>query len=95
MKITVENVYYIAKLAKLNFTEDEAQKMTKEFESILSNFDSIDKIDLSDVSLDIYNENSKSVLRKDEMTVFTDKKKLFRNVKSMRDTSIQVPKIIE
>jgi len=95
MKITVENVYYIAKLAKLNFTEDEAQKMTKEFESILSNFDSIDKIDLSDVSLDIYNENSKSVLRKDEMTVFTDKKKLFRNVKFMRDTSIQVPKIIE
>jgi len=95
MKITVENVYYIAKLAKLNFTEEEAQKMTKEFESILSNFDSIDKIDLSDVSLDIYNENSKSVLRKDEMTVFTDKKKLFRNVKSMRDTSIQVPKIIE
>ena len=95
MKITIENVNYIAKLAKLKFTEEEAQKMTKEFESILSNFDSIDKIDLSDVSLDIYNENSKSVLRKDEMTVFTDKKKLFRNVKSMRDTSIQVPKIIE
>ena len=95
MKITIENVNYIAKLAKLNFTEEEAEKMTKEFQSILYNFESIDKIDLSDVSLDIYNKNLKSVLRKDEMTVFKDKKKLFRNVKSMRDTSIQVPKIIE
>lgn len=95
MKITIENVNYIAKLAKLNFTEEEAEKMTKEFQSILSNFESIDKIDLSDVSLDIYSENLKSVLRKDEMTVFEDKKKLFQNVKSMRDTSIQVPKIIE
>ena len=95
MKITVENVNYIAKLAKLKFTEEEAEKMTKEFQSILSNFESIDKIDLSDISLDIYSENLKSVLRKDEMTVFEDKKKLFQNVKSMRDTSIQVPKIIE
>jgi len=95
MKITVENVNYIAKLAKLNFTEEQAQKMTKEFESILSHFESIDKFDLSDVSLDIYSENLKSVLRKDEMKVFEDKKKLFQNVKSMRDTSIQVPKIIE
>ena len=95
MKITIENVNYIAKLAKLSFTEKEAEKMTKEFESILSHFESIDKFDLSDVSLDIYSENLKSVLRKDEMKVFTDKKKLFQNVKSMRDTSIQVPKIIE
>ena len=95
MKITIENVNYIAKLAKLNFTEEEAEKMTKEFQSILSNFESIDKIDLSDISLDIYNKDLKSVLRKDEMTVFEDKKKLFQNVKSMRDTSIQVPKIIE
>ena len=95
MKITIENVNYIAKLAKLNFTKQEAEKMTKEFESILSHFESIDKFDLSDVSLDIYSENLKSVLRKDEMAVFEDKKKLFQNVKSMRDTSIQVPKIIE
>jgi len=95
MKITIENVNYIAKLAKLNFTEEAAEKMAKEFESILSHFESIDKFDLSDVSLDLYSENLKSVLRKDEMTVFEDKKKLFQNVKSMRDTSIQVPKIIE
>lgn len=95
MKITVEDVNYIAKLAKLNFTEEQAQKMVKEFEGILSHFESIDKIDLSDVTLDLYNEGMMSVLRKDVNSVFEDKKKLFQNVKSMRDTYIEVPKIIE
>ncbi len=95
MKISVEDVKYIAKLAKLSFSEEQAQKMVKEFESILSHFESIDKFDLSDVILDLYSEDMKPVLRKDETSVFEDKKKLFQNVKSMSDTYIKVPKIIE
>ena len=95
MKVSIENVNYIAKLAKLNFTEEQAEKMAKEFESILTHFESIDKFDLSEVHLDKIDEHSKSVLRKDEMTVFEDKIKLFQNVKTMRGTSLQVPKIIE
>jgi len=95
MKISVEDVNYIAKLAKLSITSEQAQKMVKEFESILSHFESIDKFDLSDVPLDLYSEDMKTVLRKDETSVFPDKKKLFQNVKSMNDTYIKVPKIIE
>ena len=95
MKISVEDVNYIAKLSKLSFTPEQAQKMVKEFESILSHFESIDKFDLSDVQLDLYSEDMKAVLRKDETSVFEDKKKLFQNVKSMSDTYIKVPKIIE
>ncbi len=95
MKISIEDVNYIAKLAKLSITPEQAQKMVKEFESILSHFESIDKFELSDVQLDLYSEDMKSVLRKDETCVFEDKKKLFQNVKSMSDTYIKVPKIIE
>ncbi|GIM27405.1 glutamyl-tRNA(Gln) amidotransferase subunit C 2 [Clostridium polyendosporum] len=95
MRISVEEVNYIAKLAKLKFTEDEAKKLAEEFQGILTHFESIDKFDLSDIHLDLYSEDLKPVLRKDETTVFEDKKKLFSNVKSMKDTSIKVPKIIE
>jgi aspartyl-tRNA(Asn)/glutamyl-tRNA(Gln) amidotransferase subunit C len=95
MKISIDEVNYIAKLAKLRFTEEQSKKLTEEFQSILSHFESIDKFDLSDISLDIYSEDLKPVLRKDETSVFEDKKKLFQNVKSMSDTSIKVPKIIE
>jgi aspartyl-tRNA(Asn)/glutamyl-tRNA(Gln) amidotransferase subunit C len=95
MVIGVEDVKYIAKLAKLKFTEEQAEKIAEEFQGILTHFHSIDKLDLSDINLDIYSKNLKSVLRKDEMAVFEDKTKLFQNVKSMRDSSIMVPKIIE
>lgn len=95
MKISIDEVNYIAKLAKLRFSEEEAKKMAEEFQSILGHFESIDKFDLDDVQLDIYSEDLKPHLRKDETAVFEDKKKLFQNVKSMDNTSIKVPKIIE
>lgn len=95
MKINIDEVNYIAKLAKLKFTEEEAEKLAEEFQSILSHFESIDRFDLSDVDRSKINGNLKPVVRKDEVSYFEDKTKLFQNVKSMRDSSILVPKIIE
>lgn len=95
MKIDVNDVKYIAKLAMLDFTEDEAKLLADEFQSILGHFESIDRIDLSDVHTDLYSEDMKAYLRKDEPAVYEDKKKLFQNVKSMDGTSIKVPKILE
>ncbi len=93
-KVTIEEVKYIAKLAKLSFTEEEASKMATEFEAILNHFKAIDKLDLSDVDLHAFDEVN-TEFRKDIASVFEDKKKLMQNVKTMRDGAIEVPKIIE
>jgi aspartyl-tRNA(Asn)/glutamyl-tRNA(Gln) amidotransferase subunit C len=93
--VSIDEVKYIAKLAKLEFTDEEAKRMAKEFEAILGHFESIDKFDLSSVDLNKYKEGLKSVIRKDEVTIYEDKEKLFQNVKTKRDTYIEVPKIIE
>jgi aspartyl-tRNA(Asn)/glutamyl-tRNA(Gln) amidotransferase subunit C len=95
MKITIDDVSYISKLAKLRFTEEEAAQMAREFQNILTHFESIDKYDLSDIELNVFSKDMKPVYRKDEASVFEDKGKLFQNVKTMSDTSIKVPKIIE
>lgn len=95
MNINVDEVKYIARLAKLSFTEEETSKLVSEFQSILTHFESIDKADLSDVNLDFSKDELVSVLREDISTVFENKEKLFQNVKVMRDSSIQVPKILE
>ena len=95
MKISVEDVRYIAKLAKLNLTFEEAQKMVGEFEGILTYFESIDRLDLEDALPDSPERDMGAVPRKDEISVFEDKEKLFLNAKSMRDSYISVPKIIE
>lgn len=95
MKITANDVNYIAKLAKLRFTEEEAEEMAEEFQHILTHFESIDKFDLSDIELNVFSKDMKPVYRKDEAVVFEDKAKLFSNAKTMEATSLKVPKIIE
>ncbi|KOF57179.1 MULTISPECIES: Asp-tRNA(Asn)/Glu-tRNA(Gln) amidotransferase subunit GatC [Clostridium] len=92
--VDLDTVKYIAKLAKLKFTEEEAEKLAKEFEAILGHFETIDKVDLSDIDVNEFDEVN-TEFRKDVPTVFEDKKKLMQNVKSLRDGAIEVPKIIE
>ncbi|MBL4930743.1 Asp-tRNA(Asn)/Glu-tRNA(Gln) amidotransferase subunit GatC [Clostridium paridis] len=95
MKITAQTVNYISRLAKLKFSEEEEIKMAKELESILTHFETIDKLDLCDIELNVFSKNLKPVLRKDEDIYFEEKEKLFANVKSFRNSAIIVPKIIE
>ena len=91
MAITKDDVKYIAKLAKLRFDDDEAQVFAGEFENILEQFKTIDKLNLDDVKIE---RPSVAVVRKDERKK-CEIEDLYRNVKVMRDTAIEVPKIIE
>ena len=95
MKISKEDVVYIAKLAKLRFSEDEIEKLTGEFESILDYFRSIDRMDLENVDPDELADRRETVSRADENVIFGDREKLFRNAGSMRGTFIQVPRILD
>jgi len=93
MKVSIDEVKYIAKLSKLKFSDEEAAKFAHEFESILDNFQYLNELDL-EIKDDMDKEELKPIIRKDEVKAFecTD---LFRNVKDMQDTYIKVPKIIE
>lgn len=95
VKISADEIRNIAKMAKLRFSDEEIQKLAREFESILSHFRPIDKIDLENVDLKEFLNNRESVTRQDETMSFDDKKKLFQNAKSIRESYIRVPKIIE
>lgn len=94
MKISKEEVAYIAKLANLSFTEEETERFVKEFDNILTHLENIDKENLDGVDVNVFNQGE-SVLREDKIKVFENKRELFRNVKNMRDTSIEIPKVIE
>ena len=52
MAITKDDVKYIAKLAKLRFDDDEAQVFAGEFENILEQFKTLDKLNLDDVEIE-------------------------------------------
>ena len=93
MAITKDAVKYIAKLAKLRFNDEEAEAFAGEFENILEQFKTLDKLNLDDVEIERPNV---SVLRKDiQKKCEIKQEELYQNVKVMRDTAIEVPKIIE
>lgn len=91
MAITKEDVKYIAKLAKLQFNEEEAAVFADEFENILDQFKTLDNLKLEDVEIE---RPKVAVLRKD-VCKKCEIDDLYRNAKKMRETSIEVPKIIE
>ena len=93
MKVSIDEVKYIAKLAKLSFSDEEAEKFAGEFESILDQFQYLSDMDL-EIDGEIEKEKLEPIVRKDEVKEF-DCKDLFRNVKDMQETYIRVPKIIE
>ena len=52
MSISKEDVKYIAKLAKLKFNEEEAEVFASEFENILEQFKTLDKLQLDNVEIE-------------------------------------------
>ena len=52
MAISKEDVKYIAKLAKLKFNEEEAEVFASEFENILEQFKTLDKLQLDNVEIE-------------------------------------------
>ena len=94
MKVSREEVEYIAKLANLKFSPNEMDKLLKEFESILDHFENLKKEDLE--GFDMYSFDEKSLrIRKDEVVGFENREKLFSNVKKMRDNCIEIPKVVD
>ena len=69
MNVTIDEVKYIAKLAKLNFSEEEAEKFAGEFEGILENFKYLSELDL-DIHDGDDEKELKPVMRKDEVKKF-------------------------
>ena len=89
--ITKDDVMYIAKLAKLRFDDEEAVTFASEFEIILDQFKTLDNLKLDELEITRPNE---AVVRKD-VCKKCEINDLYRNVKLMRETLIEVPKIIE
>ena len=52
-EVTLDEVKHVAKLAKLNFSDEEIKKMQCELNDILGEFKKLNDIDLSDVDLTI------------------------------------------
>lgn len=93
--ISRQEVEYVARLARLNLSEDEAEKYTKQLNAILEFAGKLNELDTSNIEqtshvLDVYN-----VMRDDEVRPSVEQEQALLNAPDEEDGQFKVPAVME
>lgn len=77
--VSLEEVEYIANLAKLKFSEEEKIKMQEDLSNILDYMKVLNDIDTKDIEVEGMMSTNLNVMRKDENIKFEDSKRILEN----------------
>ncbi len=67
MKLSREEVLHIARLARVDLTEEEIDRLREQLSDILENFEILQQVDTTDVSPTAHTVALQSVMREDEV----------------------------
>lgn len=94
MAIDKKTVEHVAKLARLNLSEADSEKFTKQLDAILEYAGELQKVDTAAVEASEHSFQAKTIMREDEAKPFTDFKLLIKNGPATEETFYSVPKIL-
>jgi len=93
--INVDEVRRIAALAKIAITDEEAQKLAKELDSILDYVRQLDAVDTTGLEPTYQVTGLTNITRKDELINYgTIREDLLKNAPRKRNGQIEVPKVL-
>jgi len=95
MKITKEQVEYVANLAKLDLSEEEKEMFTKQLDSILSYMDKLNQLDTTDIEPTSHVLPIKNIFRKDEVKPSLPSEEALANAPDRKNGFFRVPRVIE
>lgn len=95
MKISEEEVKHIANLAKLNLSDDEVQKYSKDLGNIASFVEKLNEVDVTGVEPTAHILDIKNVFRKDEVCSVFGREEILKNAPSKEAGCISVPRVVE
>jgi aspartyl-tRNA(Asn)/glutamyl-tRNA(Gln) amidotransferase subunit C len=97
MKITKNDVEYVARLARLALTEEEKEKYTSQLESILEYIDQLNTLDTKDIPPTSHVLPLSNVWRKDEHcpTAAETRERILNNAPEREEDFFKVKKVIE
>ncbi len=95
--VTRENVEHIAKLARLDFSNEEYAKLTTDMNNVLGYIDQLKELDLSGVApLENINESvEENIFRSDISALSLATSDALKNAPKAADGYFLVPKVIE
>lgn len=95
--VTRENIEHIAKLARLDFSDEEYEKLTQDMNNVLGYIDQLKELDVSNIEpLENINEAvEKNIFRTDESAPCLPVEEVLKNAPKAADGYFLVPKVIE
>ena len=94
MSVTIQDVEYVANLARLSFSKEEKERMTTQLNSILEYMDQLNALDTSGVEPLSHVIELKNVFRPDEHTEGVDRDAALQNSPARSEEFFKVPKVI-
>lgn len=94
MKISKEEVKHIASLAKLEFTEQEVEKLAVQLESIVDFANQLNEVDVEGVAPTAHIIDTSNVFRKDEPDESFERAEILKNAPSKDCGCFTVPQVV-
>ena len=91
--ITIKDVEHVAKLARLELTEDEKEMYTKQLSDVLKHVDAMNEVDTSNVEPMAHAIDFVNVMREDEKIYENTREELMANAPDVEGEFFKVPKI--
>lgn len=91
--ITVKDVEHVAKLARLELTEEEKEKFTSQLGDVLKYVEQMNEVDTSNVEPMAHAIDFVNVMREDQVKYEQTKEELMNNAPDAEDGFFKVPKI--
>jgi len=95
MKITKDQVEYVARLAYLELTEEEKETFTHQLDSILSYMEKLNELDTRDIEPTSHVLPIKNVFREDQVKPSLPLDKALANAPDPKNGFFRVPRVIE
>lgn len=94
-KITIQEVEHVARLARLELTPEEKERMRAQLDSILSYIDKLNELDTSAVEPTSHVIPMVNVMREDEVRPSLPQEEALANAPDREGEFFKVPRIIE
>ncbi len=91
--ITVKDVEHVAKLARLELTDDEKEKFTRQLGDVLKYVEQMNEVDTTNVKPMAHAFDIVNVMREDKVVYEQTKEQLMQNAPEVEDGFFKVPKI--
>jgi aspartyl-tRNA(Asn)/glutamyl-tRNA(Gln) amidotransferase subunit C len=93
-RITTEDVAHVARLARLELTDDELELFTEQLGAVLDHVADVEALDLDDVEPMAHTLPLRNVLREDVITASLDRDEVLAAAPAAESGQFRVPKIL-